>query len=665
MCGGGIFKNHFIVTIYILALAICVSTLFVPTNIKAAVSLNLDYENGAYLVRDFSGLENLSEYVYTGGSTSGKTFKLTNSIDMESQSFIPIGTIYNGKTYYFDGTFDGQGYTLLNINIDTKSTYATGDLGIFGYLNGTVKNLSICYGDIYLTTTDKSAGGIVGSMYGSAKVERCYNLGTKIYTYSGSRSFNIGGVVGYQDSSNCEVTQCFNLATIDNNGTSTVKAGGIVGNAQGTITECFNQGTITSGTTSASVSYAGGITGQGGTISNCYNKGSVTAQAETNDITDSNNYNIISTDDDPLFNGVGYVPYNNDARYYDVYVEDEIKANYKNLNISNYDIGTGAGKKSEAYAGGISGKTDKTINHSYNIATVKGGFSNIKYTIHYLVGATTMASTSWYWADYYVTFLEENISFANPIANGTNFNSCYSNVSKLNGNSENLYECKYKVFYMAVRIVLGDGYYYPGPELDYLRAIRDEKYEIFNCDAYGIHTPRRNPHPIGNYALNEIVNKSSADYTQKVDSYFLCAPISSNREQVSKYTMSNIRVSVANSESVQDRTIRINLLYDRYDLIEVPAAPDKDDDLGFADVIPFGGEETKMEPKYRNQESDGNKMLVTLKNNFAAKPFYCTESSLNSTPYNFNQSIWGRDNYINNGNPYLRCFYWKDSAQSF
>ena len=195
--GGGIFKNHFIVTIYILALAICVSTFFVPTNIKAAVSLNLDYENGAYLIRDFSDLENLSEYVYTGGSTSGKTFKLTNSIDMKSQSFIPIGTIYNGSPFYFDGTFDGQGYTILNLNIDTNSTYAAGDLGIFGYLNGTVKNLSICYGDIYLTTTDKSAGGIVGSMYGSAKVERCYNLGTKVYTYSGSRSFNIGGVIGF------------------------------------------------------------------------------------------------------------------------------------------------------------------------------------------------------------------------------------------------------------------------------------------------------------------------------------------------------------------------------------------------------------------------------------------------------------------------------------
>ena len=200
------FKNIYFVTIIALVITLCASFVFVPTNIKAAVSLNLDYENGAYLVRDFSDLENLSEYVYTGGSTSGKTFKLTNSIDMESQSFIPIGTIYNGKTYYFDGTFDGQGYTLLNINIDTKSTYATGDLGIFGYLNGTVKNLSICYGDIYLTTTDKSAGGIVGSMYGSAKVERCYNLGTKIYTYSGARSFNIGGVVGYQDSSSCTVT---------------------------------------------------------------------------------------------------------------------------------------------------------------------------------------------------------------------------------------------------------------------------------------------------------------------------------------------------------------------------------------------------------------------------------------------------------------------------
>lgn len=109
------FRNIYFVTIIALIITLCASFVFVPTNIKAAVSLNLDYENGAYLVRDFSDLENLSEYVYTGGSTSGKTFKLTNSIDMESQSFIPIGTIYNGKTYYFDGTFDGQGYTLLNI----------------------------------------------------------------------------------------------------------------------------------------------------------------------------------------------------------------------------------------------------------------------------------------------------------------------------------------------------------------------------------------------------------------------------------------------------------------------------------------------------------------------------------------------------------------------
>ena len=123
--------------------------------------------------------------------------------------------------------------------------------------------------------------------------------------------------------------------------------------------------------------------------------------------------------------------------------------------------------------------------------------------------------------------------------------------------------------------------------------------------------------------------------------------------------------SLSNSLTTTNRTITINFLYDRYDIIEVPAAPDKEDDLGFAEVIPFNNESTKLEYKKRTNDTDGNKMYITLKNNFAAKSSFPINSSLTSNPSTFNSNIWGTNSLINNNNPYLRCFYWKDSAQSF
>ena len=643
------FRNIYFVSIIALIITLCASFVFVPTETKAAISLELETDSsGAYLVSSFEDLEHLSEYVYTGGSTSSKTFKLTNNIDMKSQSFIPIGTIYNGSPFYFDRTLDGQGYTILNLNIDTNSTYAAGDLGIIGYLNGTVKNLSVLYGSVYLSTTDKSAGGIVGSMFGSAKVERCYNLGTKVYTYSGARSFNIGGVVGYQDSSSCTVTQCYNLGVVDNNGRSTARAGGIVGNALGNISECFNNGTITSGTTSATLTYAGGITGQGGTIKNCFNKGSVTAQAKSNTITDSNKHEINAGDTvQYLYEGYGYYQGGRQTEYKWIitYVEDKIGSTY--------------GTKREAYAGGISGYTGTTINYCYNFANISGGYSNIKYTIHYVFGAQSLQSTYFY-GDYYQTTINENVSFANSIANGCSFNYCYANKNTdSSGNS--FYTCNYNVTQEAIQVSPRDTIY--GNTFNYIQAILDNKYTIFNCGAHGFHSPKNNPHPTGKYSKS-FSNTSSANYTQKVNTYYYCAPYLGG-ENVRDAGLQNCRVSITNNKTGSNRSITINFLYDRYDIIEVPAAPDKDDDLGFADVIPFGGSDTKLEEQKRNQDYDGNKAKITITNNFVRKPSYAGTRVLTSVPSTFSTSIWGVNSLINNANPYLRCFYWTDSAQSF
>lgn len=87
--------------------------------------------------------------------------------------------------------------------------------------------------------------------------------------------------------------------------------------------------------------------------------------------------------------------------------------------------------------------------------------------------------------------------------------------------------------------------------------------------------------------------------------------------------------------------------------------------MGFADVIPFGGSNTKLEEQKRDQDYDGNKAKITITNNFVRKPSYAVTSVLTSVPSTFSSSIWGVNSLINNGNPYLRCFYWTDSAQSF
>ena len=276
-----------------------------------------------------------------------------------------------------------------------------------------------------------------------------------------------------------------------------------------------------------------------------------------------------------------------------------------------------------------------------------------------MFGAQTLDSTYFY-GDYYQTTINENVSFANSIANGCSFNYCYANKNTdSSGNS--FYTCNYNVTQEAIQVNPRDTIY--GNTFNYVQAILDNKYTIFNCGAHGFHSPKNNPHPTGKYSKS-FSNTSSANYTRKVNTYYYCAPYLGG-ENVRDAGIQKCRVSITNNETGSNRSIIINLLYDRYDIIEVPAAPDKDDDLGFADVIPFGGSDTKLDKQKRDQDYDGNKAKITITNNFVRKPSYAGTRVLTSVPSTFSTSIWGVNSLINNANPYLRCFYWTDSAQSF
>ena len=74
-----------------------------------------------------------------GNNFSGKTIKLTANIDLNGEAWEPIGqTGGNGVATHFVGVFDGQGYTISNMNITPNATYGEGAnyaAGFFGFVD--------------------------------------------------------------------------------------------------------------------------------------------------------------------------------------------------------------------------------------------------------------------------------------------------------------------------------------------------------------------------------------------------------------------------------------------------------------------------------------------------------------------------------------------------
>lgn len=91
-----------------------------------------------------SGLQYFANHVNKGETFAGKTVKLISDINLSGIAFTPIGT---SKAISFQGTFDGNGYSIKNATIhaytlETTSTVYGG--GLFGNINNaTIKNLTI------------------------------------------------------------------------------------------------------------------------------------------------------------------------------------------------------------------------------------------------------------------------------------------------------------------------------------------------------------------------------------------------------------------------------------------------------------------------------------------------------------------------------------------
>lgn len=172
---------------------------------------------------------------------------LTADIDLNGSAenkFTPIGI----SGHYYTGTFDGMGYEIKGLYIDSNEN-ETKYVGLFGYIGvgGILRNIRVVDGSVsysgYLSTMD-------------------YN------NY-------VGGICGYSDY--CVISECFNggeVSGVDN-------TGGICGyNFHGKIVNCHNKGNVSSDYTYGDV---GGICGYNfgsGRISCCYSTGEITGSRD-------------------------------------------------------------------------------------------------------------------------------------------------------------------------------------------------------------------------------------------------------------------------------------------------------------------------------------------------------------------------------------------------
>jgi len=199
-----------------------------------------------------------------------------------------IGSYSDSANNSFKGIYDGGGYSIFNLTINTN----TGEQGMFSYITksgdgGIVQNVCIINGSIrgsisggiagrnefgtiqncYFNgsvTGSSNTGGIVGDNLGT--VQNCYSEGSVSGGYSGIA----GGVVGnngFSTSNSGTVQNCYSTARIS----SFFIVGGVVGenNSGGTVQNCvaLNLGA----TTSSDINSVGRVVGENnGTLANNY-----------------------------------------------------------------------------------------------------------------------------------------------------------------------------------------------------------------------------------------------------------------------------------------------------------------------------------------------------------------------------------------------------------
>jgi hypothetical protein len=144
-------------------------------------TLSEEVEN-VFTIESAEELAAFADAVNNGTTFAGKTVKLIKNIDLDNRAWEPIGNSTNN----FQGTFDGDGKTIANLNVEKEGV---SNVGLFGYTtNGEVKNLRV----FNATVKGRLAVGVVA---GCPYTSKYTNITLKGLVKVDGMAY-VGGVVG-------------------------------------------------------------------------------------------------------------------------------------------------------------------------------------------------------------------------------------------------------------------------------------------------------------------------------------------------------------------------------------------------------------------------------------------------------------------------------------
>lgn len=209
--------------------------------------------------------------VNNGNSYSGKIIQLTRDIQFDGVTMNNV-TLIDKYGTEFNGTFDGNGYTLSQLHI-TSSLFC--NIGLFGGIGkeGVIKNLTIK--DSVFYAKPMMEGGVL-AFKNEGTIDNCHVRDVEIKTEESSGSYMSGDnfIAGIVAENEGTVVNCSSSATIQCKQLRlmSLKVGGIAAKNTGMICNCCNMGKIS--TNNGSI--AGIASSNDGTVENCYNVGGMT-----------------------------------------------------------------------------------------------------------------------------------------------------------------------------------------------------------------------------------------------------------------------------------------------------------------------------------------------------------------------------------------------------
>lgn len=226
-------------------------------------------EADPYLIGTADDLWSMASLINTKETRAEYTaahYRMAADIDLGGKKqWTPI----DGCELGFEGVFDGDGHTLKGLYINYKGPLTgngTRDIGLFGQVKGTVKNLTVSDSSVTVKSDRSPYTAVIAATVRGGTVENCHTTAS----VSVASTFDVAGIAGSVND-DARISGCTNAASVT--GTGNANAGGICFRAAGPLENCTNTGFIRSESKAAGIS----ITVYGG-ATDCRNEGNVLAE---------------------------------------------------------------------------------------------------------------------------------------------------------------------------------------------------------------------------------------------------------------------------------------------------------------------------------------------------------------------------------------------------